>query len=327
MAVISVTIVESLDQVVAGIPRSIVLGVNIPATIFYTLDNTDPTLFSTIYTSPIQLPTTTSVILKIFATNGIDNSIIITEYYVTNIISGNDRLAHAATTAIPSNSNSNLYPFGTNPNQPVAEYLNPALSGITVNDPNLSQIPNGFNSDGYYTGFTNQPFNLQNYDIIYSTTDNEGRTGKGIGNLPGNIKFTKQVPVPEQSSINSKLFDPRALVIYQDVSKENLLDPPHINRQFFSLEDPEKVRDGNNFFTAGIDSPPISGGLVNQFFNPRDNSMTSYYYDNISGRWLISKAPYLPSEKPTSMGNMYSVCSKGIGKVFEWIPFSRRVLI
>jgi hypothetical protein len=65
--------------------------------------------------------------------------------------------------------------------------------------------------------------NLENYSIKYSTTDAQGQTGKGIGTLPGNVKIEKQAPPPSQSDMNSKLFDPRAMVIYQDVSKENPL--------------------------------------------------------------------------------------------------------
>ena len=93
MSVINVTITVSTDQVVSGIPKTVSISTNVPATIFYTLDGTTPTLFSSIYTSPIFLPyTPLSVILNVMATNGTDSSPVITETYQTDIVNSNARL-------------------------------------------------------------------------------------------------------------------------------------------------------------------------------------------------------------------------------------------
>ncbi len=56
MATISIIIEESEAEVVSGIPKTVSITTNVPATIFYTLDGSDPNLFSTIYMSPIFLP-------------------------------------------------------------------------------------------------------------------------------------------------------------------------------------------------------------------------------------------------------------------------------
>src|ERR1035437_7026687 len=99
MAVINITLTESEEQIVSGIPRAISISTNIPSTIFYTLDGSVPTLFSDMYIVPITMPTASlSVILNILATNGIDTAPILTETYVTNILN-NARLGHSSTDA------------------------------------------------------------------------------------------------------------------------------------------------------------------------------------------------------------------------------------
>lgn len=327
MAVISITITQSTEEIVSDIPRTISIAANLPSTIFYTLDGTDPDLYSNIYTSPIYLPADKlSITLKVFATNGVDSSPIITETYVTNIL-GNTRLPHSATDTPPGTNLYNLYPFGTNYNQPPAQFLNPADAGITVDNPALPSTPTGFGADGYPNAFTNQPYNIENYSIEYSTTNSEGETGRGIGTLPGKVTVPAAPPIPEETQQFSNMFDPRAFVVFQDFEKENPEDPPHINRQFFTLENPNKVRDGNSYYTSGLDAPPTNGTFLRAHFNPRDNTMTHYYLDTWANRWIISKSPYYPTGNFN--GNLSGIAfskQKGAGFVFQWMPFARRVL-
>lgn len=329
MAVISITVTVSEEEVVAGIPRTVALATNILASIFYTLDGSAPTLFSTVYTGPIFLPTDKlSVTLKIFATNGVDSSAIVTETFITNSVEGtNARLPHSATNVAAGENIPGLYPFGNNPIQPNGEFLNPADAGLTVDNPALSQIPSGFDGSGNPTGFTNEPYNLENYSIRYSTTDREGQTGHGIGNLPAQVTVEVPPPPPDETNQNSTLFDPRAFVIFQDATTENPNDPPNINRMHFSLENPERARDGNNFFTAGLDAPPVSGSFLRSHYNPRTNMITYYYLDTWTNKWIISTAPYSPNGSwDGNMSNIALSKRPGAGFVFEWLPFTRRVL-
>jgi hypothetical protein len=328
MAVISVTVTESVEQVVAGIPRTVAISTNIPAVIFYTLDGTTPTLSSAQYISPLALSTSSlSITLKILASNGIDSSPILTETYVTNMM--NDaRLAHSATTAIPQENIAGLYPFGNAPIQPNAQFLNPAEAGITVDNPALPEIPTGFDGAGSPTGFTNEPYDLTNYSIKYTTTDFQNKSGIGVGNLPATVTVEAPPPVPNTTDQNSNMFDPRAFVIFQDSTKENPNDPPNINRMHFSLENPERSRDGNNFYTSGLDAPPVSGTFIRSAYNPRTNMMTYYYLDTWTNKWIISTSPYTPNQNSTGSMSGMATAGGGAGSrfVFEWLPFARRVL-
>src|ERR1700686_751596 len=115
MTVISLSVTNSEEEILAGIPRTVAISTNIPALIFYTIDGSVPNLFSTQYTSPIFLPTDQlTIVLNILATNGTDFSPIITETYQTNMVDGNVRFSHNDTNAPPGFNLQGLYPFGDN---------------------------------------------------------------------------------------------------------------------------------------------------------------------------------------------------------------------
>lgn len=328
MVVISVTITESAEQVVAGIPKTVSIATNVPAMIFYTLDGSIPTLFSTVYTGPIFLPfEKLSLTLSVLASNGMDSSPIVTETYLTNMLD-NARLAHSATDSQSDPSSVDLYPFGTPPIQPTGTFLSPGKAGVTIDNPDLPSAGTGFDGAGAPTGFTNQPYNIENYQIVYSTTDMEGQTGLGVGNLPASVKIKPEDPIPETSQQFNTMFDPKAFVIFQDFDAEDPNDPPQINRQFFTLEDPNKARDGNAYFTSGLDAPPVSGSFLRSHYNPRDNTISYYYLDSWTNKWIISKQQFKPTG--TFDGNLAAVPmagrEPGSRYVFQWLPFTRRVL-
>lgn len=325
MVVISVTVTASSEEVVSGIPKTVSISTNVPATIFYTLDGSQPTLYSTMYVGPIFLPYAKFVVvLNVLATDGVNFSPIITETYQTNIVDSNARLPHAATTARAAHISPPDYPFGTPPFEPKQEYLNPADSGVTVYDPSKPAIPGGYTADGYPTLYTNQPWNVLNYQIPYSTTNAEGETGPGIGTIPGRVYYPNQLAngLPpaydgEETQQFTTTFNPRALVIFQDFSQENPEDPPQINRANFTLENVERARDGVYYFNSGPDgAPPPSGTFIKQHYNPRTNEMTYYYRDSWSNQWIISTAPFVPNG-PFN-GNLSHVPIAWGGKVFEW---------
>lgn len=214
-------------------------------------------------------------------------------------------MPRSGTTAIPGSNNHGQYPFGTNSSQPDQTFNDDA--GTTVNDPTLPQVSSGFDGQGNTSGFSNKPFNTENYQIRYSTTNATGETGYGIGNLPAKIKNIPVAPPPEETAQFTATFDPRAYVIFQDADKENPNDPPQLNKQFFTLEN-DKARDGSLYFSAGLDSPPISGSFVKSYFNPRTNMMTYYYFDSWSNKWIISTQPF--TANPNVNNNLSVVASR-----------------
>ena len=161
---------------------------------------------------------------------------------------------------------------------------------------------------------------------LSSDEDAEGNQGTLIGTLPANTTIIDTPPPPEQTDQFTNTFNPKALVIFQDFSQENPNDPPQINRQYFSLEDPERARDGA-YFSTGQDAPPPSGAFINAHYNPRTGDITHYYRDALTNRWIISTAPYQPNPNndnlvQAAMNNR----SPGSKFVFEWIIGQRRVL-
>ncbi len=332
MAVISITITESTEQIVSGFPKSVVITANIASTIFYTLDGTDPDTDSSIYVSSLKLPTDKpTLLLKIYATNGSDSSPIITTTYQTNTLGQNARVTHSGTD-VPANGvpSYNPKPFGSPPGQPDGHYLGPAEAGMNVNDVSLPSTSNAFDSDGNPSTFTNATFlgiASKELPVILSETDRLGQRGPGIGTLPASARIQYPVPPKQESSNMDKVFDPKAMVIFQDyTSPSTLNDPVDINRMSFTLEDVEKTRQGNQFFNVGPDTPAPTGSFLRQHFNPRDNTMTYYYFDSSTNRWIISKTAYTPARDAGNYSNIVFGKGQGAGWVFAWRPFAQRFL-
>lgn len=329
MTVISVSITESSEQLIAGFPKTIALSTNIPATIFYTIDGSTPTTLSLVYTSTIILPTDVlEFILKVFATNGMDTSAIITTTYSTNILH-NTRLSHSVLSDTSNNAPFSKFPFGSNSPNPTVDYLNPSKAGVTVDDPTLPSITYGYDANGNPIG-ANEKFD--DYLNIYSTTNYENKTLPNIGNLPGKVSVIGRRSAleytPEESTRQSPLFNSKAMVIFQDITTEDPSNPPQINPQAFSLENLEITKDGSQLYASGLDTPTANGSFLRSHYNPRTQMITSYYRDSLTNRWIISSAPYEP--KQTDPGNLsgmvFSRNNSGAGKVYSWNLFRYSVL-
>jgi hypothetical protein len=329
LTVITVSITESPVQKVAGIPLTIDLSTNIAATIFYTLDGTTPTILSDIYITTIEMPLDVGrVTLKAFATDGVNISSVVTEEYGTTVIG--DRFPHAAvSTQTQGYASLNLFPFGDVSPEPHVTYGN--VGGVTVDDPDVTGIPDGF--DGTATGThadqTDLEYRLHNYEVIYSETNSKGEYSQFVGTLPATVTIRVPPPAPGYSEVDDALFNHNALVIYQDGTKEPY-DPniTHVNKQFFSLGNDETVRDGSNYRTTALEGANITGSMTSYFYNPREDTYTFYYRDSESNRWIISKEPNRTASNISALRNMQMPSSGREGtKVFRWIPFKGSRLI
>lgn len=328
MAVISINIIEASEQLIAGFPKTIALSTNVPATIFYTVDGSTPTNLSSIYIDPIILPTDVlDFTLKAFATDGINSSAVITSTYSTDILN-NTRLPHAAVPFDVSVQTPSLFPFGSNSPSLEFDYLNNAKSGTTVSNSSSTTLY-GYDANG-------NPININkpadDYLNVYSTTDNQNKVYKGVGNLPGEVivagRRSALEYTPQSSNRSSGLFNPKAMVIFQDATDEDPTNPPQINRQSFSLENLEIVKDGAPLRATGLETPTITGSFLRSHYNPRTQMITSYYRDSSTNRWIISSYPYEPKQAdPGNLSSMvFSRNDQGVGKVYSWNLFRYRTL-
>lgn len=325
MSVISLSITESSEQIVSGIPKTISISANTPSTIFYTLDGSVPTNMSNVYVGTITLPTLPSPRLRVWATNGIDSSAVIEKDYGPDISSA--RIGHPTVVGLDLNVKNALGLYGSNSQQVEnAEYRNASFSGITVISPSSPSLPSGrYDSDGYQAANTAQP--LINYHIIQTESNPGGVKGFGIGTLiPVNKEPVLDNDHPEESNLAQKLFNPKAMVIFQDSETEDLSSPPMLNRESFSLQ-PSSDLDGTRLFNDDMNIGTATGSFIKSFYNPRENTITYYYRDSITNRWIISKQPY--QVRDPNVGNLSTMVfgrQSGNGFVFKWIPFQRRVL-
>jgi hypothetical protein len=331
MATISITISESTLYKVAGIPVSIVLTANIPSTIFFTLDGTDPDTSSPVAIGPIQMPMDEgTVILKAFATDGLNTSPIITNIYGTTTV-GN-RAPHATVFGLNQTSIGATYPFGSQDPGDDRTYGN--TGGTTVDSPLIPGIPDGYDGEGNGTHSNETDLPLTSYEFVFSEANRLGETGKGIGTLPADVTVVIPPPLVPGSvasgspDVNSPFFNAKALVIFDD-ARDVPYDPtlPRTNRPNFSLEDVTRARYGAQLFTPALDGPPPRGTQLKPQYNPRDNTIKYYYFDSDTNRWIISIVPYSPRDP--NMGDFSRIVfgrDRGVGAVYQWRLFGYRTL-
>lgn len=333
MAVISLTITASADQVVSGIPKSITITSNIASTIFYTIDGSTPTLASSIYTGPISLQTLpsvgTSLILQVFATNGTDSSPVIEQIYEPSILNNNMRTPRADTNQQPNSivGGNSKFPFGSDYNQSNVLYTgSPGSTGTTVDNPLLPQVSNGFDGANNPNNFSNSNLDTTNYNIVYTTTDSTGEMSKGAGNMPGNVKINYPAAQPEETSTSDRYFNPRSFVVFQNYSTSPT-DVPIINKLSYTNIDVQTNRDGAFLRNVGLDVQSSSGSFLKNYYNPITKEMTYYYFDRTNLSWIISKQPHDPDTfGGSNLGNLVGGRNPADGFVYKWVPWSRRML-
>jgi hypothetical protein len=327
MAVISLTVIPSTLQRISGIPDTVSIVSNIPSMIFYTIDGTTPTLESNVYTTPITLPTDQpNANLQAFATDGTDTSSVLNIVYAPNI--SNARLPRAVSTPI---------------NQPI--YSTPGVRGdtpkYTYSQPASFTI-DAFNVvDTYFDGYGANPgiYPVISLDaeppsktIKHSESDAQGRRGPGIGTLP-KTSVLYLPPPPDQTNANLPTYNPKAMVIYHD-GRDPDSNRHEIFRPFFDTENWDNSMNGSKYGTTCSkegDSLP-TGTFMKSHYNPRDNTITFYYRDSRTNRWIISKEEFKASSQVSSQRNMsnmtnYISPNSGHGRVYRWMLYSRTGII
>lgn len=332
MAVISITITESPIQKVKGIPASIALTTNTPATIFYTLDGTTPTTSSLVITGPLELPTNQNTLtFKAYATDGVDSSSVVTKRYGPDVSA--NRNPHATVSGIDDLNTGAHFPFGSRSGSDAIGIFGKA-GGVVVDSADVLTVADGYAYDvsGDPAAITDEP--LTEYEIRFSETDAIGQRGRGIGTLSSNVTVVIP-PARDQersSNANSPLFNPKALVIFQDSTEEPYdADVPQFSSNLFNLDNAAKLKDPSYYYNTAFEGggSQISGSMLKPQYNPRDGTMTYYYFDSKNLRWIISKESFTPTDPDIyNYSNIiFSSRQTGVGVVFQWLPFRYRTLI
>jgi hypothetical protein len=293
MAIV-ITTIESTEQILSGVPKTVELTTDLPSMIFYSLDGSTPTESSEVYFEAITLPTNVpSVTLKIYATDGSNTG-------REEIIYGPNwtaaRLPRAKAQEISTWTGNNIFDSGGR-----VEYVYSQPSQYTVDAADIPDtIFDGYGSDPSIYPVRKADAEIPLYRIQYSDTNEAGEWGDNIGTLP-KVTIIRTPPPPVSDSANSLTFNPQALVIYHDGTKPGTEDHL-IFRPYYEGEDLEHSQYGSRLTNTSMEGDNgCTGGLVNYYYNPKDNTVNFYYYDNRRCRWIISKEPFRRNMNPNNI--------------------------
>lgn len=281
---IFLTIEESKEQSIDGFPTYVVLKTNIPSTIFYTLDGSDPTEESSIFIERIRMPTDgVGMILKAFAEHASVRTAVIEQPYFTN----HSMLGRSRNTG---EKGIRTLPFG----EPTVDSL-------------------AFGPNGELARETSIPF--IDLEVKASTRT---KIGEGIpdGSTIDFINFAKRQPSFEPATISSPNnninFDPKALYIiidgFTDEDRNNqsvkIINRPHNTMELNPSPGQNKMEDYQL----------STSGFVRYMINPITGKITFYYRDSRDNRWLKS------TQKIEGKSlNLSNIESRPSSFVFRWI--------
>jgi len=304
MAVLTITATGVGPEMVAGIPLLVELTTNLPATIYFTLDGSEPTVSSPVYLRTIQLPTMMEIRLRALAISGPDQGTLDVVFKVqTGVIRPDRRLpGHGAGLVIDAYGIPEVFIDGYGPDEahPLSDHEFP------VDVPERG---------------ADQP--LMDLEVRQSST---GFDGEGPGTLiaigfPSDLGERESAVSEVASSPNNDnvYFNPRSLFIVID-GRDGYQDQVVriINRPMGGTMDLTKYLGGKSLYEP---SPYISGSLVRQFYNYDKGIGVFYYLDQNECRWIKSiqkMEQRLPSGVGQRRGNP--------PLVFTWV-FNKRSMI
>jgi hypothetical protein len=291
----TLTFNPSINEMVSGVPEYIEIDTNEPATIYYTVDGSTPTINSTIYVGSIYTPTgTESFTLQAFGVDGSDVAgEVLTQVYAADTTrTTKSRLVGGEGVIVDS-----------------------AVEPVLTTD--------GFDAGGSAVRFeTLDPQEVADLTI---------RSAKGRNGLEPGTQVVVNIPDPSTTSNPyddnfqetstpqyAATFNPYAKTITMDnrISNETQLTL----RTFQSLENVYTENGGKRIREQTTEGCYISGGKVRSFYDQRNNVMCSYYFDHNNERW-IKNIQQLPANIQSTIGHHNS---GGLSTVFAWVPRGRQ---
>ena len=256
---ITLTLQEAEIELLDGFPEYVYFDTSIPATVYYTLDGTEPNLSSLIAVDKVYLPTLSgSITVRAIAVAGDDFSEIISaEYYVSNDLDGR---------RITGNEGIAVMRYGDDP----VDSLSYAYDG---------------------TSASNIAYDVNDLDIKASQTDSYGieiKDGKTSREFINFSKKSEAAESPDTSSPNNNPnFDASAKFIIIDgttnESKENQV-VKIVNRAYNTFGTT------TNFYKErlGEKQPIVTGNFVKSYYNKNTGKYVSYYWESLESRWIRS---------------------------------------
>ena len=284
MAII-ITVVQSTNQIISGIPEYVEVETNVPSVVFYTFDGTDPTIESEFLTGTrLLLPTAVNnVFLKLIAIAGSESSDIFEHEWVTTV--------NAVTKRFEQTQGINILP----PNSQVVDSIAVTADGTAARETSIEFV-----------------------DLEMKATDRDkykrfegGKTSLEFINFRLEILINEIPYQSKVSSTNNNLdFDPKAGLIIIDGSTPEKMSAQSIkiiNRPNNTMA---PRSDSYNYRTS--QESVQSSNLVRYFINPKTGKMVFYYFDSRECRWIQSIQQITP--KVLDIGQQV-----GNPKVFSWI--------
>jgi hypothetical protein len=295
MAVVTLTFTGSEQEIVSGIPQTMTITANVPATIHFTLDGTTPTTSSPIYTDTFDMTDgVNSITLSAFGIDGDSVSgPILTQVFAPDV------------TDITVSRNVGMEGF--------------VISRADTGD----NTPDGFDADGGTSRFID--VDLETIDIIrkefgFAGIEEGTLVEVGFPDPSATGSLVDDGFVPFSTPEVGELFNPNAQVILIDNRIDN--DIQLTLRPYGSLNDEYREIGGQRIREPADDATYVSGGFVRRFYSGKNNVMVSYYFDHNANRY-VKNIQDLPSNIQ-SLDNIGLQHSASMPLVFEWIDRGRQ---
>ncbi len=257
---ITLTLEASERELISGIPEYVTFSASSPATIYYTLDGTQPTSSSIIATGKIYLPTSGSTVeVRAVAISSSESSDEIQKTYKTN--------------STKLNGSRNIG----------AEGIAVMRDGdISVN--NMSIGPGGAARQESSTEFNDLDIKASRVSSTGVLLDSN-KTSVSFVNFP-------TIPMADEdttvSTVNDNYnFNPKAKVIVIDgTTTENMEEQvvKIVNRPYNNIDTTSPFYNEH----LGSSEQIVTGNFVKAYYNPVNGIYTSFYWESRESRWLKS---------------------------------------
>lgn len=296
---ITVTFVESIEQLVSGIPQTVEISTSQEATVYYTLDGTLPTPFSRVYSGPIEMPTDVGVVVLSAIAYYLDEDLnlvpspILSETYFTD----------------QTHLDRHRLMF---------------FEGVVYIFPGGADIPYYYDGDGELVMSIDFP--EEELDLVVSDRDHQGLpidvTNAVTYIRPEESPSLLDETPPDFSSPNDiAAFNPEARMLLIDGRDGAAAEQIKlINGPFMSMRNHLGSFDGIEFFNLH-GTNYISGSGTKMLVDRGRRVVVFYYFDSNSCRWVKSIQD-LPATESLQLSGGYTPA-----RVVPWLQWGKQSTI